>query len=51
MDDLDELFNDFVMIEKEEINTKLNLEVSKEKLEKEERTKNSTKSEMLQGLK
>ena len=50
MDELDEdfdmLFEDFVMIDKEELDSKLLLEISKEKLAKEE-MKMKTESKLL----
>ena len=43
-EDFDMLFEDFVMIDKEELDERLHLEVSKEKLAKEEKVKNSSAS-------
>lgn len=34
--DIDDLFDEFVLIDRDEINQKLNFEMSKEKLDKEE---------------
>jgi len=50
-DEFDMLFDDFVMIDKEEINDRLHLDVSKEKLAKEEKEKNSSQSELLHSIK
>lgn len=43
-EEFDDLFDEFVMIDREELSQKLNLEISKEKLAKEEKVKNESAS-------
>jgi len=46
---LDDMFEEFVMIEKEEIDEKLNIDNSKEKLAKEEKVMTATESQLIVG--
>lgn len=48
-EEFDDLFDEFVMIDREELSQKLNLEISKEKLAKEEKVKNESASQMIHG--